>query len=425
MTKIMEQKEEIVMKLVHYFITEEDYEPMIVNGVKNEIWLENMQAKYKIIRINSNYIHNNDQLLADNYKIKNIAKQIKKKTYTFNMKTINLLLDVGDNVVLKDSKNIENYKVDDFKDLRSDDNIAGIFPKIKTMSLKREDSFDTFINITNEINNKSAQNNERFENIFAPKKIIITKVIIAINIITFLLTFFNVKLFNGLLLDILVRNGEYYRLITNIFMHGSLPHLVINMYSLYIIGNQVETFFGKIKYIIIYLINKEASIIFDVVSFGEDLNWNTNEIMEVTSLLCDKKIINLTVKQQNKKLTEYIDINNLYEKLLMIVLEKEDVEEENIEIYNIIEKEFGRPLSPMEYETISDWLNSNINEKLIKAAVKEAVLNGVHRLNYIDKILHEWSKKGYKKPEDVKKIKTKNNDVGPLFEYDWLDENDD
>lgn len=176
---------------------------------------------------------------------------------------------------------------------------------------------------------------------------------------------------------------------------------------------------------LIYLINKEASIIFDVVSFGEDLNWNTNEIMEVTSLLCDKKIINLTVKQQNKKLTEYIDINNLYEKLLMIVLEKEDVEEENIEIYNIIEKEFGRPLSPMEYETISDWLNSNINEKLIKAAVKEAVLNGVHRLNYIDKILHEWSKKGYKKPEDVKKIKTKNNDVGPLFEYDWLDENDD
>lgn len=256
MTKIMEQKEEIVMKLVHYFITEEDYEPMIVNGVKNEIWLENMQAKYKIIRINSNYIHNNDQLLADNYKIKNIAKQIKKKTYTFNMKTINLLLDVGDNVVLKDSKNIENYKVDDFKDLRSDDNIAGIFPKIKTMSLKREDSFDTFINITNEINNKSAQNNERFENIFAPKKIIITKVIIAINIITFLLTFFNVKLFNGLLLDPNgVRNGEYYRLITNIFMHGSLPHLVINMYSLYIIGNQVETFFGKIKYIIIYLIS--------------------------------------------------------------------------------------------------------------------------------------------------------------------------
>jgi len=43
---------------------------------------------------------------------------------------------------------------------------------------------------------------------------------------------------------------------------------------------------------------------------------------------------------------------------------------------------------------------------LIKEALKEAVLNGVNNLKYIDKILYEWCKKGYKKAQDVHK-KTK------------------
>ena len=92
MNNYMDPKEELIMKLVHYFITEENYEPMIVNGVKNEIWLENLEAPYKVIRINSNYIHNNDQLAFDNYKIKNVTKQIKQKTLTFNMKNLNLFI---------------------------------------------------------------------------------------------------------------------------------------------------------------------------------------------------------------------------------------------------------------------------------------------------------------------------------------------
>ena len=39
-TVVMNKKDEIIMKLVHYFVTEENYTPIIVNGVKDEIWLE-------------------------------------------------------------------------------------------------------------------------------------------------------------------------------------------------------------------------------------------------------------------------------------------------------------------------------------------------------------------------------------------------
>ena len=74
------EKDELIMKLVHYFVTKENYAPIMVNGVKNEIWLENLDAYYKIVRINSNYIHNKEQFDFDLFKIANVSKQISKKT---------------------------------------------------------------------------------------------------------------------------------------------------------------------------------------------------------------------------------------------------------------------------------------------------------------------------------------------------------
>ena len=66
--------DEITMRLVHYFVTKENYQPIIVNGLDNEIWLENSDKKYEVIRINNNYIHNKEQLDFDIFKAKAIVK---------------------------------------------------------------------------------------------------------------------------------------------------------------------------------------------------------------------------------------------------------------------------------------------------------------------------------------------------------------
>jgi len=50
-----------------------------------------------------------------------------------------------------------------------------------------------------------------------------------------------------------VVNGQIYRLITAAFMHVNIFHLLMNMYALYIIGGQVESYIGKAKYLSIYL----------------------------------------------------------------------------------------------------------------------------------------------------------------------------
>ena len=51
-----------------------------------------------------------------------------------------------------------------------------------------------------------------------------------------------------------IRNGEYYRLLTSMFLHLNLMHIVFNGYALYIIGRDVEALFGHARFAIIYFL---------------------------------------------------------------------------------------------------------------------------------------------------------------------------
>ena len=44
----MNEKNTLAMKLLHYFITEKNYTPIILQGAEDEIWLENLDEDYKI-----------------------------------------------------------------------------------------------------------------------------------------------------------------------------------------------------------------------------------------------------------------------------------------------------------------------------------------------------------------------------------------
>ncbi len=255
MSIVVNTKDEIIMQLVHYFVTEESYQPIIVNGVKNEIWLENLDAHYRIIRINSNYIHNIDQLQFDNFKIKNIMKQIKKKTLSLKMNTLNILLDLNKSVKMSNTKGIETFQISDIKDVTSEEGLAKIYPKLKSLTMPKKNSIANLISITNNINNKTEEENKEYERIFKPKKIVVTNILIVLNVILFIVGYASPSIFNALLLNpVAVRGGEYYRLITSAFFHANIIHLALNMYALHIVGNQVETFLGKWKYLIIYIL---------------------------------------------------------------------------------------------------------------------------------------------------------------------------
>lgn len=123
--------DEITMRLVHYLVTKENYQPIIVAGLDNEIWLENVDKKYGVIRINSNYIHNSEQLDFDIFKAKTVVKQIKKKTLSLKCNTLSILLNVNDGVsVASKEKDIDVCSIKNIKELEENEKLQDVFSEI-------------------------------------------------------------------------------------------------------------------------------------------------------------------------------------------------------------------------------------------------------------------------------------------------------
>lgn len=272
----MDRQDEVVMKILHYFITKKNYNPIVLHGAKNEIWLENLDQEYRIVRIVSNHIHNNEQLDFDLFKTKRISKQIKGKTLTLNLNVLNIYTDLGDNVNLNELElnNMKCININRINDFNKYKDIVSIYPQINEDSDDLE-GMELFMKLTSDINDKTEKDAIESEKIFSMKTPIITYTLIAINIIAFILMILLGR--DGIITAFgnnthYVKAGEYYRLFTSMFLHVDIIHIACNMYALYVLGPQLESFYGKTKYLLIYLlsglIGNLFMIIFEVNSMG-------------------------------------------------------------------------------------------------------------------------------------------------------------
>lgn len=185
---------------------------------------------------------------------------------------------------------------------------------------------------------------------------------------------------------------------------------------------------------LMYLYNLGNKYLFDPNKFSSDLNIDLSTVMNYISSLTDKRLIRVEVLKNDKGLMEEVVIlDDFYKKLSLITIgEANNSSNVDSDIFSIIEKEFGRTLSPIEYEIIKAWLDNNMSEDLIKEAIKEATFNGVSNLRYIDKILYEWGKNGIKTVKDVENNRKKRNakkkdevvddDLLDMVDWDWFDE---
>ena len=172
---------------------------------------------------------------------------------------------------------------------------------------------------------------------------------------------------------------------------------------------------------LIYLLNCNEKLILDNKKISKDLYLEENEVLNIISSLIEKNYISIEMSKNNGIIEEYISLDLFYEKINSYLIEN-DKKDNSSDIYSKFEKEFGRTLSPVEYETISKWIESNISLELIEAALKEAILSGVNSIRYIDKILFEWNKKGYKTSSDIINKSKKDEYIEEIYDYDWLNE---
>ena len=273
---LFDDKNIMAMKLLHYFITEKNYNPIILQGVEDEIWLENLQEDYQVVRIVSGYIHNNEQFDFDKFKTKRIMNKIKRKTLSiFKMNVASFFLNLSDNVDLKDAntKNSICIRLKEDTDLNKNEVAKKAFPDLKKKLKFTEKGTELFMKITGDINKHNQEDARKVEKVFRSKFPMITYMLIAVNIICFLVpAFFSES--NNVILDFCVhgpsiRYGQYYRLLTGTFLHTGIMHLAFNCYALYVLGSQLESYLGKAKYIVIYLVSAIFGSLFSMTFNGD------------------------------------------------------------------------------------------------------------------------------------------------------------
>lgn len=271
----IDKKSLLELKLVHYFITKENYIPVIIHGIQDEIWLENKRGEYRIIRIVTKKIINEEQYNFDIDKTKDIAREIKKKTFNPFMSMLSIYLDIDEDVreFVSSTRNSDNIIIDDETDLETNKVLKKYYKKIVEDLDYKEEGFELVTKITSDIAKKNMEENERFNKMYKQKKPIVTGIIVAINVIVFALMYIIGKgsedtetLVNfGANVPSLIRGGDYYRLLASGFLHIGIIHILCNMYSLVVLGPNIEHFYGKAKYVLIYLYSMIIASLFVMV----------------------------------------------------------------------------------------------------------------------------------------------------------------
>ncbi|HAB66799.1 MAG TPA: hypothetical protein DCE23_05475 [Firmicutes bacterium] len=201
----------------------------------------------------------------------------------------------------------------------------------------------------------------------------------------------------------------------------------------YIIKVAIDKKLSLTEFLILCFFDNNYSNSFDIELVSQVLNIDINTTMEAFNSLMIKGLVTLeSVKDIENRLNEVVKLDGLYDEIINNISSNIQ-EEQKVDIFKTFESELGRTISSMELELINGWLSSGTPEEIILGALREAVYNGVTSFRYIDKIIYEWEKKGFKTMDDVKKHmktrreeKNKDKDISKkeqeISDYDWIDE---
>ncbi|MFC0470247.1 DnaD domain-containing protein [Halalkalibacter kiskunsagensis] len=143
---------------------------------------------------------------------------------------------------------------------------------------------------------------------------------------------------------------------------------------------------------------------------SERMTLSMNECAELLGRLIRNGFLTLDKKWDEQGiLFEFFTLDPLWIRLMQLIkgeqIEKQEQLKQNQEglLYKRFEEEFCRPLSPIEAETLSMWIDQDQHSaELITAALREAVVSGKLNFRYIDRILFEWKRNSVRTVEQAR-----------------------
>lgn len=161
---------------------------------------------------------------------------------------------------------------------------------------------------------------------------------------------------------------------------------------------------------ILRLRTEESKLHVDTSELAEYLTAKEEVLSRELQDLLDREILAISEYYDGEGIVEGYDFQPLFEKLSEVwacakMAEIQEIQEllkgegdgaapEDLvfgELYRAFEKEFGRPLSPIEAEQVLKW-RREMTPVLVLEALRRAVLLGKRNFKYIGTILLEWQK---------------------------------
>lgn len=158
----------------------------------------------------------------------------------------------------------------------------------------------------------------------------------------------------------------------------------------------------------------------DTEIISKRMQISSSDVFQMIHELINKKLIIIeTEKNIEGKTRDSYRLDLLWDKLAMVIsrqenqqrFEKQHLSEQDL--FQLFEAEFSRPLSPIEMQTIGMWLDEDHYAiELIELALREAVLNQVYSLKYVDRILLNWERKNIRTKDQVEKEASRRRKAG-------------
>lgn len=138
------------------------------------------------------------------------------------------------------------------------------------------------------------------------------------------------------------------------------------------------------------------------------------QVYQTLQELVKNNFLVVTAFEQDGQHHDQYDLTPFFTKLTELQQQRNRVDQFQTEqaqisqLYKEFEVEFGRTLSPIEFETIDSWLNQDhYSVEIIRLALREAVLSDARSFKYLDRILLDWQRRNIKNSADLERYKQK------------------
>ncbi|MFC7060631.1 rhomboid family intramembrane serine protease [Halobacillus seohaensis] len=269
------KQEYYLWKLTYDLVTNHKFDIIYMNTDKSEVWLEReYKGKWHVLRLIHDELNWSNQLVKD---IRYVQTQIKQNSRLFRGGKMHLYciyisefspVDELRNLDIKTSKSIHKLHVNYIDDQKKQKEAAELFPTMNInqldIPLHLEDiEYESQVNyLKQRLLSLKQQKQKENQQVFSYGREIFTFILLAINLILFglmewqgdstsVLTLieFGAK-FNPAILE-----GEWWRIITSMFLHIGIIHLLMNMLALFYLGMAVERIYGSLRFICIYFLS--------------------------------------------------------------------------------------------------------------------------------------------------------------------------